>query len=629
MATDTQTLGFQAEVKQLLHLMIHSLYSNKEIFLRELISNASDALDKLRFEALEDPGLLGDSPDLRIIVEFDDDSGIIRVRDNGIGMSRQELIDNLGTIAKSGTGEFLQKLTGDRKHDAQLIGQFGVGFYSAFIVADRVQVRTRKAGLDAAQAVAWESDGQGEFSVSDIERSERGTEVVLHLKSDQREFADAYRLRSLVRKYSDHIAFPVQMAALAAAGEDSGTDLETINSATALWTRNRNEIDDKEYQEFYKHISHDIQDPLTWSHNRVEGKREYTSLLYLPARAPFDLWNREAPRGLKLYVQRVFIMDQAEQFLPLYLRFVRGVVDSSDLPLNVSRELLQGSPMVDSMRSALVRRTLDMLDKLAREEPEKYQQFWGEFGQVLKEGPVEDPGNAQAIAGLLRFATSKFEGEVQDQSLKDYVQRMPKGQKHIYYVLADSLKVARNSPQLEGLAARGVEVLLLTDRIDEWTVGHLGEFEGKSFRDVTRGELDLEDLDDPEQKKAREEEASQHRDLLDRLAKVLESQVQAVRASVRLTQSPACLVVAAGDPGAHMRRLMELTGQELPEMKPILEVNPGHPLVARLESEADEDKFSDLAHLLFEQACLAEGGKLEDPAGFVKRLNRLLLDIST
>jgi len=625
MSQETQTLGFQAEVKQLLHLMIHSLYSNKEIFLRELISNASDALDKLRFEALERPQLLGEDPDLHIDIEFDADAGTISVTDNGIGMSRQEVIDNLGTIARSGTSEFLQQLTGDRKHDAHLIGQFGVGFYSAFIVADRVTVRSRRADLD--EAVSWESDGQGEFCVTAIDKPARGTQIVLHLKQGEREFADGFRLRSLVRKYSDHIAFPVRMHAVAKDGD--GAEMEVVNAATALWARNRSEIEDQEYGEFYKHISHDVQDPLAWSHNRVEGKREYTSLLYIPAHAPFDLWNRDAPRGLKLYVQRVFIMDQAEQFLPLYLRFVRGVVDSSDLPLNVSRELLQGSPLVEAIRGALVKRTLDMLERLAREEPGKYQEFWNAFGQVLKEGPVEDPANVPAIAPLLRFATSRSEGATQDVSLKDYVQRMAEGQQHIYYILADSHQVARNSPHLEGLHERGIEVLLLSDRIDEWTVGHLGEFEGRDFRDVTRGELDLAGLGKTGESSPSDPAEGGDTELLERIAGALGDRVQSVRASARLTHSPACLVTAENDPGLQMRRFMELTGQKLPRARPVLEINPGHPLVQRLAAETDQHRFQDLAGLLFEQASLAEGGRLEDPAGFVRRLNRLLLDLSS
>ena len=622
MTDKTQTLGFQAEVKQLLQLMIHSLYSNKEIFLRELISNASDALDKLRFVALEQPELLGQQTELQVQVEYDAEAGTITVRDNGIGMTREEVISNLGTIAKSGTGEFLKALTGDRKKDAQLIGQFGVGFYSSFIVADRVQVRTRSAMTE--EGVTWESDGQGEFSIGPLELEARGTEVILHLKEEEKEFANGYRLRTLVRKYSDHIAFPVLMRK---EGEEKG-EFEAVNSATALWTRSRSEIKDEEYQEFYKHISHDVEDALSWSHNRVEGKREYTSLLYVPAHAPFDLWNRESPRGLKLYVQRVFIMDHAEQFLPLYLRFLRGVLDSSDLPLNVSRELLQSSPMVDSMRSALTKRALDMLAKLARDGGKTYQDFWNEFGQVLKEGPVEDPSNAQVVAGLLRFATTQGNDETQDQSLADYLSRMPEGQEFIYYIVADSHQVARNSPQLEGLKKRGIEVLLLSDRIDDWLVTHLGEFEGKQFKDVTRGDLGLSALEDEAEKSAREKAEEEHQGVLERLARVLKDKVEAVHASSRLTESPACLVVGEHDMGAQMRRLMEMTGQSAPESLPILEINLGHPLVQRLEAEAEDGRFADLSGLLLDQASLAEGRRLEDPAGFVKRLNRLLLELA-
>ncbi|MCJ7555334.1 MAG: molecular chaperone HtpG [Gammaproteobacteria bacterium] len=622
MTDKTQTLGFQAEVKQLLQLMIHSLYSNKEIFLRELISNASDALDKLRFVGLEQPQLLGQQTELQIEVEYDAEAGTITVRDNGIGMTRDEVIGNLGTIAKSGTGDFLQALTGDRKKDAQLIGQFGVGFYSSFIVADRVIVNTRSA--QTGEGVTWESDGQGEFSIGPLEREARGTEVVLHLKDEEKEFANGYRLRTLVRKYSDHIAFPVLMRK---EGEEQG-EFAAVNSATALWTRSRSEITDQEYQEFYKHISHDVEDALSWSHNRVEGKREYTSLLYLPSHAPFDLWNRESPRGLKLYVQRVFIMDHAEQFLPLYLRFLRGILDSSDLPLNVSRELLQSNPMVDSIRGALTKRALDMLGKLAGDGGKTYQDFWNEFGQVLKEGPVEDPSNAQAVAGLLRFATTHGSDAAQDQSLTDYLSRMPEGQEFIYYIVADSHQVARNSPQLEGLKKRGIEVLLLSDRIDDWLVTHLGEYEGKEFKDVTRGELGLSALEDEAEKSAREQAEKEHQGVLERLATVLKDKVEAVHASSRLTESPACLVVGEHDMGAQMRRLMEMTGQSAPPSLPILEINLGHPLVQRLEAEAEEGRFADLSGLLLDQASLAEGRRLEDPAGFVKRLNRLLLELA-
>jgi molecular chaperone HtpG len=624
MTEKTQTLGFQAEVKQLLQLMIHSLYSNKEIFLRELISNASDALDKLRFVALESPELLAQQTDLKVQVEFDAEAGTVTVRDNGIGMTRDEVIGNLGTIAKSGTGEFLQALTGDRKKDAQLIGQFGVGFYSAFIVADRVQVNTRAAGADPVEGVAWESDGQGEFSIGQVRREERGTEVILHLKPEEKEYASAYRLRSLVRKYSDHIAFPVLMRK---EGEGDG-EYEAVNTATALWTRSRSEIQDEEYQEFYKHISHDVEEALAWSHNRVEGKREYTSLLYVPSHAPFDLWNRESPRGLKLYVQRVFIMDHAEQFLPLYLRFLRGVLDSSDLPLNISRELLQSNPMVDSIRGALAKRALDMLARLAREDGDKYQQFWDQFGQVLKEGPVEDSANSEQIAGLLRFATTHTGEARQVQSLADYLSRMPEGQEFIYYVVADSHQVALNSPQLEGLKKRNIEVLLLSDRIDDWLVTHLGEFQGKRFKDVTRGDLGLEAMEDEAEKSAREKSEAEHKSVLERLAAVLKGRVESVRASNRLTESPACLVVDEHDMGAQMRRLMEMAGQKVPETLPILEINLDHPLVQRLEAESEDERFADLSGLLLDQASLAEGARLEDPAGFVKRLNRLLLELS-
>jgi molecular chaperone HtpG len=615
-----ETLGFQAEVKQLLHLMVHSLYSNREIFLRELISNASDAADKLRFEAMTNPSLLEKDAELRIRISCDAEAGTIEVSDNGIGMSREDVVANLGTIAKSGTSEFLRALDGDKQKDARLIGQFGVGFYSSFIVAERVEVLSRRAGVPASDGVRWESSGDGSFTVESIERPERGTTILLYLKQDDRDFADPARLRMLVRKYSDHIGFPVQMRAIEEQGEG---EFETVNESTALWTMPKNEISDEDYVEFYKHISHDFEAPLAWTHNRVEGKREYVSLLYVPSHAPFDLWNRDAPRGVKLYAQRGFIMDQAEQFLPLFLRFIRGVVDSSDLSLNISREMLQQDSGVEAMRSALTRRVLDMLGRLAETEPEKYARFWDEFGQVLKEGVVEEPGQHAALAPLLRFASTADESAGQTRSLADYVAAMPADQKTIYFVYGESDSAARNSPHLEALREQGIEVLVLSDRIDEIMIGHLAEFDGKPFRDVVRGELELGDAGS-----GRETESQANDALLDRIRDVLGGKVAGVRRTRRLTESPACLVVGEHEPSAHLRRMLEAAGQSLPAAAPTLEINTGHPLLERLAAEENEGRFSDLSLLLFEQARLAEGGTPDDPAGFVKRLNRLLLDMT-
>jgi molecular chaperone HtpG len=610
-----ETLGFQTEVRQLLKLMIHSLYSNKEIFLRELISNASDAADKLRFEALAQPELLGED-ELAIHINVDKEKRLLSVTDNGIGMSREELIDNLGTIARSGTAEFLEQMTGDQQHDAQLIGQFGVGFYSAFIVADKVTVDTRRAGAD--QAVRWESDGQGEFTIEDIELEERGTRVTLHLKDDEAEFAEPYRIESLIRKYSDHIGFKVF---LHTAGEE---ETKVVNSATALWTRSRTDVSEDEYKEFYKYLSHDFTDPLTWSHNRVEGKREYTSLLYIPSAAPFDLWNREAPRGLKLYVQRVFIMDDAEQFLPLYLRFVKGVVDSSDLPLNVSRELLQQNPELTAMRSALTKRVLDMLSKLTKGDD--YDKFWGEFGQVLKEGVVEDFANKDKLAKLLRFATTHSGSESQDQSLEDYIGRAKDDQDKIYYILAENHATAIASPHLEQLRERGIEVLLLTDRIDPWLVDGLGEYEGKALVDIGRSALDLPDGDGSISQDAMNKE---HKALLKKVKRALRDRVEAVNVSRRLVNSPACVVAGDDDLNPQLRRMLEASGQEIPESKPILEINVDHPLVGRLSAECEDDRFGELSHILLDHALLAEGSQLENPAEYVHRMNKLLLDIES
>ena len=630
-----ETLGFQTEAKQLLHLMIHSLYSNQEIFLRELISNASDAIDKLRFEALSDAALLEGQGDYRIQVDVDNEAGTITISDNGIGMTRDEVVDHLGTIAKSGTAAFLENLTGDQKKDSQLIGQFGVGFYSAFIVAERVEVHTRKAGTPADSGVVWESHGESEFSVEPREKAERGTCITLYLKPDCREFADDWRVRSVIKKYSDHISVPVMMVkpAAPASAEDDQTveelaaEYESVNEATALWTRSRSEISDEEYKEFYKHISHDFDDPLSWSHNRVEGKLEYTSLLYIPARAPFDLWNRDMARGLKLYVQRTFIMDDVEQFLPMYLRFVKGVLDSNDLPLNVSREILQQDSAVESMRSALSKRILDMLGKMAKAGGEDYANFWKQFGQVLKEGPAEDFANKEKIAALLRFSTTHTDEETQDQSLADYIARMQDAQDKIYYVVADNFNTAKHSPHLEVFRKKGIEVLLLSDRIDDWLMNQLQEFDGKPFQDVARGELDLAGSSE-EDKAEQEKLAKDSEALVERLGKVLDEQVQQVRATGRLTDSAACLVVGDYDMGAQMRRIMEAAGQPVPPGKPILEINPGHPLMAMLDAEQDEQRFSDLACIVFDQATLAEGGQLTDPGAYVGRMNRLLLQLA-
>ncbi|MBT8084759.1 MAG: molecular chaperone HtpG [Woeseia sp.] len=613
-----QTQAFQTEVKQLLQLMIHSLYSNKEIFLRELISNASDAADKLRFEALAEPSLLEGNADLSIRIEFDTDRNTVAVVDNGIGMSREELVANLGTIARSGTSEFLQNMTGDAKKDARLIGQFGVGFYSAFIVASSVTVESRRADVAANEAVRWESDGAGEFTVENIERAERGTTVTLHLKDEEKEFAEALRLENLIRKYSDHIAFPV----LLVGGDEK--EPKAVNSATALWTRSRSEITDDEYREFYKHLSHDFADPLTWSHNRVEGKREYTSLLYLPSVAPFDLWNREAPRGLKLYVQRVFIMDDAEQFLPLYLRFVKGVVDASDLPLNVSRELLQKTPGVEAMKSALTRRVLDMLSKMAGDDSGDYPKFWAQFGQVIKEGFVEDRQHADKLLKLLRFTTTHSTGAEQDQSLDDYIERAAKDQDKIYYLLAENYATAKSSPHLEALRKQGIEVLLLHDRIDPWMVDHLPEYEGKSFHDVGRGDLKLPEGDGAITQDAANEE---HKKFLKKLRKTLKERVETVNVSRRLVDSPACVVASEQDLPPQLRRMLESSGQAIPETKPQLEINVDHPLVKRLAAEADDTRFTQLSNIVLDHALLAEGTQLDDPATYVQRMNALLLDL--
>ncbi|MEJ6517226.1 MAG: molecular chaperone HtpG [Pseudomonadales bacterium] len=641
MSVDAQkeTLGFQSEAKQLLQLMIHSLYSNKEIFLRELVSNASDAIDKLRFESLSDADLLGGDVNLGVRVDLDEDAGTITISDNGIGMTRDEAIANLGTIAKSGTAQFLDALTGDQQKDAQLIGQFGVGFYSSFIVADKVVVETRSARSAESEGVRWISIGEADFEIETIERAARGTSVTLYLKADEKDFADSWRVKSVIKKYADHISVPVEMLKeempVADAGEkgeekevEVQVEYEAVNSAQALWTRSRSEISDEEYQEFYKYVSHDFQDALTWSHNKVEGKLDYTSLIYVPSKAPFDMWQREAPRGLKLYVQRVFIMDEAEQFLPLYLRFIKGVVDSNDLSLNVSREILQKDPAIDSMRTALTKRALDSLEKLAKKDAATYQSFWEEFGQVLKEGPAEDFANKEKISKLLRFTSTTSDSEVQNQSLTDYISRMKEGQDKIYFVAAENYHTAKNSPHLEVFRKKDIEVLVLTDRIDEWLMNQLVEFDGKQFQDVTKGSLDLGDLDDEEAKEEQEKVEKEFKSLLDKIKEVLEDRVEEVRITHRLTDSPACLVVNDDEMGMQMRRILESAGQEVPETKRIFEINPEHPLVNKLNDEQDMDRFKDLSLVIFEQAMLAEGSSLDEPASYVQRLNKLLLELS-
>ena len=633
MTTQKETLGFQAEVKQLLHLMIHSLYSNKEIFLRELVSNASDALDKLRFQALSNEELYEGDETLKIRLEFDSEAGTVTLSDNGIGMNRHDLIENLGTIAKSGTSEFLANLTGDQQKDSKLIGQFGVGFYSAFIVANKVEVLTRRAGAPASDSSRWISTGEGDFTIEPIEKAERGTTIILHLKDEEKEFANNWRLRSLVKKYSDHISFPVEMLKenLGNEEEEEGEEkapevieFETVNDATALWTLPKSEIKDEEYKEFYKHISHDFTDPLSWAHNKVEGKLDYTSLVYVPAKAPFDMYNREAPRGLKLYIQRVFIMDDAEQFLPLFLRFVKGIVDSNDLSLNVSREILQSDKAVDSMRSALTKRVLDMLTKMADREPEQYKEFWKEFGRVLKEGPGEDFANKDKIAKLLRFSSTKFEEET--VALDDYIGRMKSEQEKIYYITAESYAAGIHSPHLEIFKKKEIEVLVMHDRIDEWLMSHLTEYDSKSFQDITKGELDLGKEEDEAEKEKQEKANKEAEPFINRVKEVLGESVQEVRLTHRLTESPACLVIGDYDMGLQMRKIMEAAGQAVPESKPIFEINPDHPLVVRLKQE-DGQRFENLTNVLFDQAKLAGGEDLKDPADYVARMNRLLMEL--
>lgn len=632
--TDTQTketLGFQAEVRQLLNLMVHSLYSNREICVRELVSNASDACDKLRFEALTDKALFENDPELRIRVSYDHGARTITIADNGIGMSRQEVIENIGTIAKSGTREFFQSLTGDQAKDAHLIGQFGVGFYSSFIVADHVTLVTRRAGLGPEHGVRWESDGSGEYTIETVEKSARGTEVTLHLREGGDEFLNGLRLRSILRKYSDHITLPIVMKKEEwdkEKGENRLTDEdETVNQAGALWARPKSGITEEQYHEFYKHVAHDFEAPLAYAHAKVEGTKEYTQLLYIPSHAPFDLWDREHRRGIKLYVRRVFIMDDAEQLMPAYLRFVRGVIDSNDLPLNVSREILQESKDIELIRAGSVRRVLSLLEDLAENQQEKYANFWKEFGRVLKEGTGEDHTNRERIAKLLRFASTHCDTEEQTVSFADYVSRMKEGQEKIYYVTADSFAAAKNSPHLEVFRKKGVEVLLMHDRVDEWVASNIHEFDGKPLQSVARGRLELGKLEDEAEKQEQEKEAGEFKDLTDRIAKPLGERVKEVRVTLRLTESPACLVADEHDLSVNLQRMLKAAGQNIPSSKPILEINPHHPLVTRLKDEADESRFGDLAQILFDQALLAEGGQLEDPAGFVKRLNQLMLSL--
>ena len=626
MSTNQETRGFQSEVKQLLQLMIHSLYSNKEIFLRELISNASDAADKLRFKALSNPALYEGDGELRVRVSFDADKGTLTISDNGIGMTREQVIDHLGTIAKSGTKEFLTALGQDQAKDSQLIGQFGVGFYSAFIVADKVTVKTRAAGEATDKGVLWESAGEGEYSVADIEKKSRGTDVILHLREDEKEFLNEWRLREIIGKYSDHIGLPVEMLTKEYddEGKETGEKWEKINKSDALWTRSKNDISDEEYKEFYKHLSHDFADPLLWAHNKVEGNQEYTSLLYVPSKAPWDLFNREHKHGLKLYVQRVFIMDDAEQFMPNYLSFMRGLIDSNDLPLNVSREILQDNKTTAALRKALTKRSLQMLEKLAKEDAEKYQQFWKEFGLVLKEGPAEDFGNKETIAKLLRFASTHNDSSEQTVSLEDYVARMKEGQKAIYYITADSYVAAKNSPHLELFNKKGIEVLLLSDRIDEWMLSYLTEFDGKALQTITKADLDLGDLADKEENEAQKEQDKAFDSFIERVKNLLGERVKEVRLTHRLTDTPAVVSTGNDQMTTQMAKLFAAAGQPVPEVKYTFELNPEHHLVKKVADIADEAEFADWVELLLEQAMLAERGSLENPAAFIKRINKLL-----
>jgi len=622
--TQKETLGFQAEVKQLLHLMIHSLYSNKEIVLRELISNASDAADKLRFEALAYNSLYGNDSELKIRISFDKAARTVTISDNGIGMSRQEVIDNIGTIAKSGTREFINALSGDQKKDAALIGQFGVGFYSSFIIADKVTLVTRRAGSE--EAVQWESSGAGDYTISAADKVTRGTDIVLHLREGEDEFLNDWKLKSIIRKYSDHITLPIVMKKSEwKDGEQVPTDEdEVVNKASALWARSKQDISEDDYKEFYKHVSHDFEDPLAWSHNRVEGKQEYISLLYIPAKAPFDLYDRERRHGIKLYVKRVFIMEDAEKLMPQYLRFVRGVIDSADLPLNVSREILQHSKDIDTIKAGSVKKVLGLLEDLAENRTEDYQKFWNEFGRVLKEGPGEDFANKEKIAGLLRFASTHLDNEEQVVSLKAYIERMKEGQDKIYYITADSFAAAKHSPHLEIFRKKGIEVLLLSDRVDEWLLGSLTEFDGKPLQSVAKGDLDLGKLEDEAEKEAQKKVEDEYKSLIEKIQATLGEKVKEVRVTHRLTESPACLVAGEHDLSGNLERMLKAAGQKTPDSKPVLEINPAHRLLQLLKAEDDTTRFDDLTHVLFDQALLAEGGQLEDPASFVKRMNSLL-----
>jgi molecular chaperone HtpG len=626
---NAETRGFETEVNQLLDLMIHSLYSNKDIFLRELISNASDACDKLRFTAISDASLYEEDIELKVKISFDKEARTITISDNGIGMTREEVIDHIGTIAKSGTQSFLDSITGDQKNDAKLIGQFGVGFYSSFIVAEKVTLRSRKAGEAVENGVEWVSEGKGEYEIQSIEKAGRGTEITLELREGEDEFLNDWKLRSLVTSYSDHIDFPVVMDKTREPEEEGGETIieeETVNQASALWMRSRSDIKDDEYREFYKHVAHDYEDPISWSHNRVEGTNEYTSLLYIPARAPFDLYDRESRHGIKLYVRRVFIMEDAEQLMPRYLRFVRGLIDSNDLPLNVSREILQGSKVIDSIRNGSVKKVLSMLEKIAKNDPEKYQKFWKEFGRVLKEGPAEDFANKEKIAKLLRFSTTYSGEEEQAVTFDDYVSRMQDGQDKIYYIAADSHTAARNSPHLEIFKKKGIEVLLLSDRVDEWLTSHLVEYDGKKLQSVAKGELDLGADEDSE--KELEEKAKSSEKLIKRMKKALDDKVEDVRVTNRLTDSPACIILNEQDMAMHMQRLLKEAGHAMPSSRPVLEINPDHPIVKKLKVEKSKKKFDDWSNILFDQAILAEGGQLEDPASFVAKLNKMLVSIA-
>lgn len=626
MTVDAQkeTLEFQAEVKQLLHLMIHSLYSNKEIFLRELVSNGSDACDKLRFEALANDGLYDGDSRLLIRVDYDKDARTVTVSDSGVGMSRDEVVENVGTIAKSGTRKFFESLTGDQARDTQLIGQFGVGFYSAFIVADKVTLTTRRAGLPANQGVRWISAGDGSYTLETVEKTTRGTEVVLHLREDEDEFLDGHRLRNIIHKYSDHIPLPIEMKKIADGKDEVAEEYEAVNKASALWARPRNEISDEEYTEFYKHVAHDFDAPMQWVHSHVEGAQSYTSLFYLPARAPFDLYDRDSRHGIKLYVRRVFIMDDAEQLMPYYLRFVRGLVDSSDLPLNVSREILQHNKLIDTIRGGSVKKVLGMLESMAANQAEQYAKFWEQFGRVLKEGPGEDFANRERIAKLLRFTSTHNDSDEQSVSLDDYIGRMKEGQEKIFYVTADTFAAAKNSPHLQIFRRKGIEVLLLSDRVDEWLVAHLHEYGGKPLASVARGELDLDQLADEEEKAAVKQTEGEFADLVKRMQEALGERVSEVRVSQRLTDSPSCLVAGEHDMAVHMQQLLKQAGHAVPVSKPVLEINPGHPLVSRLKQQSDAARIADWSSILFDEAMLSEGGQLEDPVAFVNRVNHLL-----